>query len=51
MANINNGQLFDKEHKITRTSTLNMIYKAGILHSSLGDSQRIFKKLVKHLFD
>jgi len=37
MANINNRYL-DKEEKITRTSTYNMIYRAGILHSSLSDS-------------
>jgi len=51
MANIDNASIFKKNKKITKDSTLNMIYRASILHAAHTDVNKLFFHLSSFLFD
>jgi|LauGreDrversion4_2_1035121.scaffolds.fasta_scaffold3680365_1 hypothetical protein len=51
MANIDNASIFKKNKKVTRDSTLNMIYRASILHAAHTDVNKLFSHLSNFLFD
>ena len=51
MANVENASIFKKNKKISKDSTLNMIYRASILHAAYTDVNKLFVHLSSFLFD
>lgn len=51
MANIDNASIFNKNKKVNKDSTLNMIYRASILHSAKTDVSKLFVHFSSFLFD
>mmetsp|Transcript_5862 Transcript_5862/g.9464 ORF Transcript_5862/g.9464 Transcript_5862/m.9464 type:complete len:134 (+) Transcript_5862:3827-4228(+) len=51
MANIDNAKIFKRDKEATRENTLFIVYRAERLYSALGDAEKIFKHLSKHIFD
>ena len=51
MANVDNASIFKKNRNINKNSTLNMIYRASILHAANTDVNKLFFHLSSFLFD
>ena len=47
MANIDNRDMFRSHKKVNRKSTLLMVYRAELLHSALGDAEKVLKLLAQ----